>query len=148
MKLRIVSDGTAHGTIITNAETGEIVENCTSLHWYISRNAQAAIVTVTFREMEVDLVGETVNSETGACEASPLPDPPTKIPPIPVVSSNIASLGYDEPSQTLEVVFTNGGRYRYGDVSQKVYDDLIGAESIGKQFAQSIKGQFKFSGPL
>jgi hypothetical protein len=33
-----------------------------------------------------------------------------------VTSSNIASIGYDEDSQTLEIEFLNGGLYQYFDV--------------------------------
>lgn len=34
----------------------------------------------------------------------------------PAESSNIGGVGYDAESMTLEVVFVNGGRYRYGNV--------------------------------
>lgn len=35
---------------------------------------------------------------------------------IPVSSSNLASVGYDETSQTLEIGFLHGGVYQYFDV--------------------------------
>lgn len=37
-----------------------------------------------------------------------------------VTSSNIASIGYDETSETLEIEFKNGGVYQYFDVPQGV----------------------------
>ncbi len=38
----------------------------------------------------------------------------------PVVSSNLASAGYDAETRTLEVEFSNGAVYRYGDVPYDV----------------------------
>ena len=49
----------------------------------------------------------------------------------PVVSSNVASVGYDEDSLTLEIEFKNGTIYQYFDVSKNIYDGLIGADSVG-----------------
>ena len=42
-----------------------------------------------------------------------------------VASSNIASIGYDEPSETLEVEFLNGSVYQYYNVPQVLYDQLM-----------------------
>lgn len=63
---------------------------------------------------------------------------------IPVESSNIASIGYDEDSNTLEIEFHNGGVYQYFDVPFQVYDDLMSAESKGIYLAQQIKGKYRF----
>lgn len=38
-----------------------------------------------------------------------------------VTSSNIASIGYDPSSLTLEVEFTDGSIYQYFDVPEAVY---------------------------
>jgi hypothetical protein len=62
-----------------------------------------------------------------------------------VSSSNIASIGYDVNSQTLEVEFLNGGVYQYFDVPQHVYEELMGAGSKGKHLASNIKGYYRYS---
>lgn len=62
-----------------------------------------------------------------------------------VESSNIASIGYDEASQTLEIEFLNGGVYQYFDVPKQVYEDMMSASSHGQYLAQSIKGNYRYS---
>lgn len=57
----------------------------------------------------------------------------------PVQSSNIAEIGYDEQTETLDVLFHNGRVYRYVQVSKPEYDALMGAESIGKHFQAFIR---------
>jgi hypothetical protein len=64
---------------------------------------------------------------------------------IPVSSSNVDSVGYDEDSGTLEVEFKNGTVYQYFDVPSKIYENLMSASSIGGFLASSIKGSFRFS---
>jgi hypothetical protein len=62
-----------------------------------------------------------------------------------VVSSNVASIGYDEVSQTLEVEFLNGGVYQYFDVPKRIYQDFMSAESHGQYLAKNIKGYYRYS---
>ena len=59
-----------------------------------------------------------------------------------VSSSNIASIGYDPKSQTLEIEFHSGGIYQYYGVSQTLYEDLMSASSHGSYFHQHIKGRY------
>ncbi len=47
-----------------------------------------------------------------------------------VASSNIASIGYDEPSQTLEVEFLNGSIYQYYNVPMNIHDQLERVEVL------------------
>lgn len=63
----------------------------------------------------------------------------------PVSSSNIASVGYDAGSQTLEVEFQDGYVYQYYNVPQGIYDELMSAPSKGKFLAFQIKDRFPFS---
>ena len=63
----------------------------------------------------------------------------------PVTSSNIASIGYDESTQTLEIEFLNGTVYQYFDVPSRVYDDFMSASSHGQYLAQNIKGHYRYS---
>jgi len=60
-------------------------------------------------------------------------------------SSNVASVGYDHKTQTLEVEFTNGSVYQYFDVPQSVYDQLINADSVGKYLNVNIKGSYRYA---
>lgn len=57
----------------------------------------------------------------------------------PVASSNLASVGYDAASSTLEIEFHKSGVYQYFAVPQDVYDSLMAAGSKGTYFDQSIK---------
>jgi len=57
----------------------------------------------------------------------------------PVESRNLASVGFDPDSLTLEVEFQKGGIYQYFGVPEYVYQDLLRAGSKGTYFAQNIK---------
>lgn len=64
----------------------------------------------------------------------------------PVDSSQIAAVGHDSPSETLAIQFRGKGNhpgaiYHYNPVPLGMYEDLIGAESIGKFFGMHIKGK-------
>lgn len=62
-----------------------------------------------------------------------------------VSSSNIASVGYDVNSLTLEIEFLNGGAYQYFDVPEYIYEGLMNASSHGQYLAQNIKGVYRYS---
>ena len=66
----------------------------------------------------------------------------------PVVSSNIESIGYDSNSKILEVEFTNMSVYRYYEVPEDVYEELMAAESKGSYLHREIKGGVKGVGYL
>lgn len=59
-----------------------------------------------------------------------------------VSSSDIASVGYEEVSSTLEIEFNSGGIYRYLQVPYHVYKELMAAPSHGKYFHRAIKSFF------
>ena len=56
----------------------------------------------------------------------------------PVTSSNVVSVGYDAPSETLEVEFKNGV-YQYYNVPQPIYEQMMTAESVGRFLNVYIK---------
>ncbi|MGE8452092.1 MAG: KTSC domain-containing protein [Pseudomonadales bacterium] len=62
-----------------------------------------------------------------------------------VSSSNVQSVGYDAASETLEIEFNNGAVYQYFDVPERIYNDLINADSVGGYLAQHVKGTYRFS---
>lgn len=63
---------------------------------------------------------------------------------ISVSSSNIAAIGYDPDSNTLEIEFNDGSIYQYFGVSVLVYQELMNAPSHGKYFAQNIKNDYEY----
>lgn len=60
-----------------------------------------------------------------------------------VKSSNIASIGYEEEVQTLEIEFINGDIYQYFDVPRSVYQELMSSASHGRYLNQYIKGTYR-----
>ena len=60
----------------------------------------------------------------------------------PVNSSDLASVGYDAGSETLEIEFKATGVYRYFSVPAAVADELRRTPSPGKYFRQHIKGKY------
>ena len=56
-----------------------------------------------------------------------------------VVSSNLASVGYDAKTKTLEVEFNGGAIYQYFDVPSHVYTGLLFSLSVGKFFRANVK---------
>jgi len=62
-----------------------------------------------------------------------------------VASSNISSIGHDEPSETLEVEFSNGTIYQYFNVSRAVFDELMRSSSKGQFFNAYIKNSYPYS---
>ena len=63
----------------------------------------------------------------------------------PVSSSNIAEIGYDEASKTLELLFRPGGLYQYFDVPRREYDELMRASSHGQYLNAHIKGRYRYA---
>ena len=63
---------------------------------------------------------------------------------VPVESSNIGAVGYNPLSKTLGVKFLFGATYYYYDVPEKVYMDMVSAESVGKFLHRSIKGKYAY----
>jgi hypothetical protein len=51
---------------------------------------------------------------------------------IPVSSSNIAAIGYEETQNTLVIEFNNGRAYEYYSVPQYVFDEFLNAGSKGQ----------------
>ncbi len=56
-----------------------------------------------------------------------------------VSSSNLASVGYDPQSQTLEIEFNDGSVYQYYSVPNSIYTGLMNASSHGQYFDRNIK---------
>lgn len=61
---------------------------------------------------------------------------------IPVSSSNIQSIGYE--NGTLYIAFHSGGLYSYSGVPENVYQSLMAADSHGKFFHAYIKNAYPY----
>lgn len=57
---------------------------------------------------------------------------------IPVSSSNISAIGYDESQNVLQIEFNNGRLYEYYGVPPYVFNELLGAGSKGTYANQNI----------
>lgn len=65
---------------------------------------------------------------------------------VPVLSSNVAAIGFDDRSSTLIVRFHDGGRvYSYHGVPPAVYREFLAAPSKGRFLAQVIKGFYAYA---
>lgn len=62
-----------------------------------------------------------------------------------VTSSDVDSVGYDASTKTMRVRFKKGGSYDYSDVSQEMFDGVMGAESVGRYLHREIKPNCPFS---
>lgn len=63
----------------------------------------------------------------------------------PVTSSNVAEVGYDSPSMTLEVLFLNGTLYQYFDIPEILHQELMQADSIGRFLNSNIKNNYRYT---
>lgn len=64
---------------------------------------------------------------------------------VPVTSSNVAEIGYDENRQILEVLFNNGSLYQYFDVPRRVFDEILQSGSIGQYLNSLVKGVYRYA---
>lgn len=58
MSIKIVSDGTPHGTTFHDADTGEQVRGVVSAKWEMKDCDSIGVATLTFELASVDVVGE------------------------------------------------------------------------------------------
>ena len=69
---------------------------------------------------------------------------PSRIKRTPVVSSNVASIGYGRHLHALEIEFLRGAVYRFLNVPAGVYRDLLASESKGRFIAEHLRGKYEF----
>jgi len=62
-----------------------------------------------------------------------------------VASSNIASIGYDTKTETLEVEFQSGWVYQYYGVPEFLHQQIMQAPSKGQFLNQYIKNAYPYS---
>jgi hypothetical protein len=62
-----------------------------------------------------------------------------------VESSMLRSVGYDPAIRVLELEFRNGRLYRYGEVGEETYRELMAASSKGRYFLESIDDLYPYA---
>jgi hypothetical protein len=63
---------------------------------------------------------------------------------IPVNSSNVAEVGYDDANQSVYVRFLDGGLYVYRGVPQFAFDGLLNASSVGSYLHRNFKNVYAY----
>jgi hypothetical protein len=66
------------------------------------------------------------------------------MPRVPLVSSTLTWVAYSPGHGLLEVEFRSGEIYRYFDVPQQTYDQVLHAESKGAYLNLNIRKSFSF----
>ncbi len=61
-----------------------------------------------------------------------------------VISQTLNSIGFDPSQKLLELEFTSGSIYQYFNVPNRVYLELISAESKGRYFDSWIRDKYAF----
>lgn len=62
-----------------------------------------------------------------------------------VASSNIAAIGYDDSTDTLEVEFLDGAVYQYFGVPPNIHEQLMQESSKGRFLNTYIKNAYPYS---
>lgn len=60
-------------------------------------------------------------------------------------SPNLASVGYNRETETLEIEFLNGSVYQYYNVPENMYDELMRADLKGQFLHAYIKNAYPYS---
>ena len=63
---------------------------------------------------------------------------------VPLQSSTLLNVAYHDRMSVLVLQFRNGARYRYQDVPNRIYRELLDATSKGAFFNQHIRGFFAY----
>jgi len=63
---------------------------------------------------------------------------------IPVESSNIADVGYEPTTLTLEIGFRNNTVYQYFDVPEVLHEEFMRAASKGIFLNSNIKNHYRY----
>jgi len=61
---------------------------------------------------------------------------------VPVDSTTLAAVAYDDRLANLQLDFRDGTRYTYSGVSPELFRDLLCATSKGSFFNRHIRGRF------
>lgn len=68
----------------------------------------------------------------------------TNIDMVPVISSNVASVGYDAGNQIVHIQFIDGSEYIYKGVPRHEFDGLLNAPSVGSYLHRNYKNVYPY----
>jgi hypothetical protein len=60
-------------------------------------------------------------------------------------STYLTSISYDQPTRTLFVVFTDGAKIVYHDVSARTFNAVASAKSPGEKFSELVRDKYRFT---
>ncbi|MGP8163454.1 MAG: KTSC domain-containing protein [Acidimicrobiales bacterium] len=63
---------------------------------------------------------------------------------VPVISSNLATVGYDAAACELRIQFLSGHLYAYSNVPPEVHERLMNASSKGRYFYYYIRFRYRY----
>jgi non-canonical purine NTP pyrophosphatase (RdgB/HAM1 family) len=63
---------------------------------------------------------------------------------LPVDSTDLVSIGYDESSRTLEIEFKENRIYQYHEVTPDIYKGFMKADSYGQYFYAFVNGHYRY----
>jgi lysyl-tRNA synthetase, class II len=63
---------------------------------------------------------------------------------VDLLSTTLKTATFQEHSAFLDLEFRSGTTYRYREVPQRVYQELLKAESKGQYFNQHIRNRFRY----
>lgn len=63
---------------------------------------------------------------------------------VQLLSSSLASAGYQTEARVLEVKFQSGATYQYFNVPRDVFAELLAAESKGRYFNANVRACFDY----
>lgn len=63
---------------------------------------------------------------------------------VPVTSSNVMSVGYDDGTHELHVLFKGNRYYIYTNVPHDKFDEMLKAPSVGSYMNENIKKEHQF----
>lgn len=133
------SEVSMHGLIINEDKTSHVI--CPGDWIILKPNGRAfPLSDDAFRELFEGEETEIVETDEEALVSDFRNELITK----KVESSNIASVGYDQTKKSLFVNFKNGSEYRYNDVPEDVFEELIGSESVGAFLNKQIKNIYEY----
>ena len=118
-------------TIIASGERSVAAQNITG----------SAVVTGNRNTVQSGKYNVKIDKASGLAigdQSTPPQQSPKGITMIPVDSSMLHSVGYDEQTRCLQVVFNTGQMYCYKDVPPEVFQDLLQAESKGQYMRACI----------
>jgi hypothetical protein len=122
------------------------VLDCGGMVW----EGKAGYRTVDEAFADADAAVAAWLGEVAPAPPAPAKTKPTKAPSkkgkglqlVPVDSSMLTAVGYDEVTMDLVAVFTSGKVWRYRGVPKSVYKQLLAADSVGSFMRSCIIGAY------